>query len=68
MIFLSIGLNELLTQGISEAYEKLILGSILFIPGSYHTLLAVQALRGVEGWDYHDLTVFENDDFFDEDK
>ena len=56
-----------MNQGISEAYEKLILGSIMFIPGSYHTVLAIQALRGVQGWDYQDLTVFESEGFHDED-
>ncbi len=41
VIFYVIGINELLANGISNAYEKLILGSILFIPGSYHTVLAI---------------------------
>jgi len=41
VIFYAIGINELLANGISNAYEKLILGSILFIPGSYHTVLAI---------------------------
>ena len=68
IVFLTWGLIDLFEKSLSESYEKLILGSILFIPGSYHTMLAIQALRGVDGWTYENLTVFENDDFFNDDK
>ena len=62
------GIHELLLKGNeTECWEKIILGAILFIPGSFHTFLAVQALRGAEGYDYEHLTVFENDKFFEED-
>ena len=50
----------------TEPWEKIVLGAILFIPGSFHTFLAVQAIRGVAGWNYEHLTVFENDQFFEE--
>ena len=67
-IMLWFGINELLETGnTTEAWEKIVLGAILFIPGSFHSFLAVQALRGVPGYDYEHLTVFENDKFFEED-
>lgn len=50
--FLIWGAIEFMNTGFMDAYEKWILGSLLFIPGSYHSVLAVQALRGVPGWDY----------------
>ena len=63
-VLLYLGICAMFEKGDTEAYEKLILGFILFIPGSFHTFLAVQALRGAEGYDYEHLTVFENDKFF----
>ena len=67
-VLLYIGINELLTTGTeTEAWEKVVLGAMLFIPGSFHSFLAVQALRGVPGYDYEHLTVFENEKFFEED-
>ena len=54
-------------KGGQEAWEKILLGSILWIPGSFHSFLAVQALRGAPGYNYEHLTVFENDQFFEED-
>jgi hypothetical protein len=38
---LVVGLQEMAEKGITEAYEKICLGMILFIPGSYHSFLAV---------------------------
>ncbi len=39
--FLIWGAHECQTSGIGAAYEKIILGLILFIPGSYHTFLTI---------------------------
>ena len=66
-VLLWLGINELLETGATEAWEKIILGSILFIPGSFHSFLAFMAIKGVDGYDYEHLTVFENDKFFEED-
>ena len=67
-IMLWLGIQEMLATGsATEAWEKIVLGLILFIPGSFHTFLAFQALRGIPGFDYEHLTVFENDKFFEED-
>ena len=41
IVFLTWGLIELFEKSLSESYEKLILGLILFIPGSFHTVLAI---------------------------
>ena len=60
------GASEWSLKSLSDAYEKIILGLIMFIPGSYHTVLAIQALRGIEGWDFKDLTVFESDKWHDD--
>ena len=57
------GVTELLAGDSSAALERFVLGGILFIPGSYHSFLAVMALRGVAGYDYEHLTVFESDDW-----
>ena len=52
-LFLFLGLEEMYTTGsITESYEKILLGLIMFIPGSYHTFLAFMACRNVRGWDY----------------
>ena len=58
------GISDAMEKPFSECYEKILLGAILFIPGSYHSFLACMALRGVDGYDYEHLTVFENEDFF----
>ena len=66
-IFLYLGFSELFSGDSTKAAERLCIGAILFIPGSYHSFLAFMALRGIKGWDYENLTVFENDDFFNDD-
>ena len=67
-IFLYLGLFELYQTGsIAESYEKILLGMILFIPGSYHSALAFMACRKVEGWNYDELTTFEDESFHDRD-
>ena len=57
------GVCELLAGDSSAALERFVLGGILFIPGSYHSFLAVMVLRGVAGYTYEHLTVFESDDW-----
>ena len=66
-ILLYFGIQELMTEGSSEAWEKIVLGLVLFIPGSFHSFLAVQALRGAPGYDYEHLTTFESEKYFEED-
>ena len=51
-------------QAGAEPYEKLILGSILFIPGSYHTFLAIMAYLRAEGFSYNDVATFESEDWW----
>ena len=46
------------------AWEKLMLGFIMFIPGSYHSFLAFMTWIGQDDYSYHDVSTFENDDFF----
>ena len=66
-LFLYLGFSELQDGETGKAAERLTLGFILFVPGSYHSFLAFMALRGIKGWDYEHLTVFENDDFHNDD-
>ena len=66
-IFLVWGAQETFEVGLSTSYEKLLLGAILFIPGSYHSFIAFMALRKVPGYNYDNLTTFESENFFNED-
>ena len=50
-----------------EPYEKLILGAILFIPGSFHTFIAMMACLDKEGYSYQDVSTFEAEHFWDDD-
>ena len=50
-----------------EPYEKLLLGGILFIPGSYHTFIAIMACLNKEGYSYNDVATFESEDYWDGD-
>ena len=50
-----------------EPYEKLLLGAILFIPGSYHTVIAIMACLNKEGYSYNDVATFESEDYWDGD-
>ena len=49
-----------------EPYEKLLLGMILFIPGSYHTVLAIMACLRVDGYSYEDVATFESDEWWND--
>ena len=35
-----------------QPYEKILLGLLLFIPGSYHTAIAILACFGLDGYTY----------------
>ena len=39
-VLLYMGITEMMARGDTEAIEKLVLGCILFIPGSFHTFIA----------------------------
>ena len=47
-------------------YEKLILGAIMFIPGSYHSFIAVMAFFRIPGFVYRDVSTFENEGFWND--
>ena len=61
LIFLLLGALKTADEGISKSYEFFILGSILFIPGSYHTFIAFMACRRVDGYSFEDVAVFDED-------
>ena len=66
-VLLGLAVADMMEKPVSECLDKLILGLILFIPGSFHSFLACMALRGQPGYDYEHLTVFEDENFFDKD-
>ncbi|CDW82088.1 UNKNOWN [Stylonychia lemnae] len=59
LIFLGLGALKTMDEGFYKAYELFILGSILFIPGSYHTFIAFMACRRVEGYSFEEVAVFD---------
>ena len=60
-IFLGIGLYSWTKSSIAEWYEFLLLGMIMFIPGSYHIFILVQILRGIEDYDYDLIDILDQD-------
>ena len=48
-------------------FEKMLLGALLFIPGSYHTVVAFLAWSQSAGFTYDDVSAFEDDSFHDKD-
>ena len=60
-VFLFLGINKFLEEGIANSYEFLLLGSILFIPGSYHSFIAWMAFRQIEGYTFDQVAVFDED-------
>lgn len=64
---LSITFGVLILIGhIDEKYSDrmwplLILGSLMFIPGAYHTYLAFYAFRGCQGFDFSDIPTYGDD-------
>ena len=67
IIFLTLGITKTLDEGLYQSYELLLLGAMLFIPGSYHTFIAVQAFRKVPGYTYEEVTVMEGEAYFYDD-
>ena len=51
----------------AQPYELLILGFLLFIPGSYHTWIALMACCERQGYSYNDVSQFESDDWHNDD-
>ena len=52
---------KFLESGIWDSYEFFLLGCIMFIPGSYHTFLAMMAFRQVPGYNYDEVAIFDED-------
>ena len=48
-------------------YEKMLLGLLLFIPGSYHTVVAFLACQRTGGFTYDDVCTFEDESWHDKD-
>ena len=52
---------KLMDAGISGSYEFFLLGSIMFIPGSYHSFLAFMACRRMPGYSFDEVAIFDED-------
>ncbi len=59
LFFLAQAFLKFSEEGIWESYELFLLGSILFIPGSYHTFIAMMACRRVPGYSFDEVAVFD---------
>eukprot|EP00730_Choanoeca_flexa_P010713 TRINITY_DN20824_c0_g1_i1.p1 TRINITY_DN20824_c0_g1~~TRINITY_DN20824_c0_g1_i1.p1 ORF type:complete len:119 (+),score=3.93 TRINITY_DN20824_c0_g1_i1:86-442(+) len=46
-------------EGDDRWLSMIILGSLMFIPGSYHTFIAVQTWRGIPGYDFDDIPHYD---------
>ena len=60
-LFLFLGIFKWTKTSLSESYEYLLLGLIMFIPGSYHTVILIQILRGVDGYSYDMIDMLDQD-------
>uniref|UniRef100_A0A7S3N2X0 Transmembrane protein 230 n=1 Tax=Strombidium inclinatum TaxID=197538 RepID=A0A7S3N2X0_9SPIT len=47
-------------------YEKLLLGALMFIPGSYHVFVGLLAYLKVDGFKYKDVASFESDQWWND--
>ena len=61
LFFLGQGILKFAEAGISGSYEFFLLGGIMFIPGSYHSFLALMAARGVAGYSFDEVSIFDDD-------
>jgi len=50
----------MMQEGDDRWLSMIILGSLMFIPGSYHTYIAVQTWRGVPGYHYDDIPHYDD--------
>lgn len=49
-------------QGVEKSYPLFTIGSLMFIPGAYHTFLAYQAWYKVPGWEFDHIPSLMDDD------
>mmetsp|Transcript_24572 Transcript_24572/g.27951 ORF Transcript_24572/g.27951 Transcript_24572/m.27951 type:complete len:106 (+) Transcript_24572:32-349(+) len=52
ILFLTLGVKAVGKSGWSDAWPFFLLGSLLFIPGGYHSYIIYKIFRGVPGWSY----------------
>ncbi len=61
LFFLAQAILKYLEGGITASYEFFLLGLIMFIPGSYHTFIAMMACRRIPGYSFDEVAVFDED-------
>ncbi len=61
-IFLLLFFEKWNREGFTSSYEFLLLGMIMFIPGSYHTFIAYMAYRRKEGYSFSMVSALDDDD------
>lgn len=62
LTFIVLGIVQFYVNEFQHMGEEMLIGSILFVPGFYHTVLAIQAFRGRGS--FEDLTAFESENLF----
>jgi len=55
VLFISVGLSQYFAGNLGDCFMYLLLGVLVFIPGSYHLFLFMQAARGAPGYRYDQL-------------
>jgi len=58
-VFLLMGLGKFFSVGLEESVPFLVIGSICFIPGSYHSFIFLQIFRGIPGYSYDQIPSYD---------
>lgn len=60
ILFISVGLSQYYAGNLGDSFMYLLLGVLVFIPGSYHLFLFMQAARGVPGYRFDQLPTLDD--------
>ena len=60
VLLLLLGQSVFWTVSLYESLPYTVLGSVCFIPGSYHAFIFMQIWRGEKGWSYDDIPLIDH--------